>query len=49
MVRTDPGALRDTTVAWIDRRGNPPSGSLAMAYQTVQVPIQLRPGRPAVR
>ena len=31
MVRTDPGTLRDTTVAWIDRRGNPPSGSLAMA------------------
>ena len=24
MVRTDPGALSDTTVAWIDRRGNPP-------------------------
>jgi len=24
MVRTDPGALSETTVAWIDRRGNPP-------------------------
>jgi hypothetical protein len=24
MVRTDPGALSHTTVAWIDRRGNPP-------------------------
>jgi len=39
MVRTDPGALSDTTVAWIDRRGNPPLGSLAMASLTVQTPI----------
>ena len=38
MVRTDPGALSVTTVAWIDWRGNPP-GSLAMASLTVQTPI----------